>query len=137
MLRPGGGGMNELLEQLKALADATRLKIFKLVERQELCVCNIVPAVGLSQPTVSVHLGKLKRAGLVKERRSGQWSYYSADKEGLTRLREGLSDFLEAELEDIPEMRDLLRRLPAVCRGPARSCGPEASDNQLQSKQGE
>ncbi|HHW14064.1 MAG TPA: winged helix-turn-helix transcriptional regulator, partial [Firmicutes bacterium] len=72
--------MNELLEQLKALADETRLKIFKLVERQELCVCQIVPAIGLSQPTVSVHLAKLKRAGLVKERRAGQWSHYSVDR---------------------------------------------------------
>ncbi len=107
--------MNELLEQLKALADETRLKIFKLVERQELCVCQIVPAIGLSQPTVSVHLAKLKRAGLVKERRAGQWSHYSADREGLARFRAALNEFLGAELGDLPELKGLAQRLSLCC----------------------
>lgn len=106
--------MRSLLEQLKALADETRLKIFKLVERQELCVCQIVPAVGLSQPTVSVHLGKLKRAGLVKERRTAQWSYYSVDEDGLARFKRELEAFLEAGLGDIEEMREIVARLPAA-----------------------
>ncbi len=103
--------MTGLLEQLKALADDTRLRIFKLVERQELCVCQIVAAVGLSQPTVSVHLGKLKRAGLVKERKAGQWSHYSADREGLARFRESLEDFLGAGLDEIAEMREIAARI--------------------------
>jgi ArsR family transcriptional regulator len=101
-----------LLEQLKALGDETRLTIFKLLERRELCVCQIVPAVGLSQPTVSVHLGKLKRAGLVRERRSGQWSYYSADREGIRRFRETLDTFLAAELEAVAGLAALAARLP-------------------------
>lgn len=104
--------MDALLEQLKALSDATRLKIFKLVERRELCVCQIVPTIRLAQPTVSVHLGKLKRAGLVKERRAGQWSYYSGHQEGLRRLQRDLDSFLRADLTDIPEMRELAQRLP-------------------------
>jgi len=109
-----------LLDRLKALADGTRLKIFKLVEQRELCVCQIVPAVGLSQPTVSMHLAKLKRAGLVKERRSGQWSYYSADHEAVGRFQEELRGFLEARLEEIPEMSELLARLPRDrCKEPS------------------
>ncbi len=107
--------MNLLLEQFKALADETRLKIFKLVERRELCVCQIVPAIGLSQPTVSVHLGKLKHAGLVKERRAGQWSYYSADREGLAAFRSALEEFLAADLTDIPQLAELAERLLRCC----------------------
>ncbi|HEY3315310.1 MAG TPA: metalloregulator ArsR/SmtB family transcription factor [Bacillota bacterium] len=103
--------MDELLEQLKALADGTRLKIFKLVEREELCVCKIVPSIGLSQPTVSNHLAKLKRAGLVKERPAGQWSHYSVDREGLARFRAALEAFLKADLADIPAMREVAARL--------------------------
>lgn len=103
--------METLLEQIKALADGTRLRIFKLVERQELCVCQIVPAMGLSQPTISAHLGKLKRAGLVKERRQGQWAYYSADREGLARFSMLWETFITAESEDIPEMRANAARL--------------------------
>lgn len=111
------GVMSSLLDQLKALADETRLKIFKLVEQQELCVCQIVPAIGLSQPTVSIHLGKLKRAGLVRERRSGQWSHYSADPDGLARFRRDLDSFLEAKLADINEMRNIVPRLPCPNQG--------------------
>ncbi len=104
--------MDTLLEQLKALADGTRLRILKLVEQRELCVCQIVPAVALSQPTVSVHLGKLKRAGLVKERRAGQWSFYAADREALERFQGQLDAFLRADLDSLPAMRELAERLP-------------------------
>ncbi len=107
--------MSSLLEQLKALGDETRLKIFKLVERQELCVCQIVPAIGLSQPTVSIHLGKLKRAGLVKERRAGLWSYYSADRDGLAAFLASLERFLAADLESIPELNEVAARLRGCC----------------------
>lgn len=108
--------MSLLLEQLKALGDETRLKIFKLVERQELCVCQIVPAIGLSQPTISIHLGKLKRAGLVKERRTGQWSHYSADRDGLARFRAALEEFLAADLDEVPELKGLADRFFTCCR---------------------
>lgn len=87
----------DLLEQLKALADETRLKIFHLILKRERCVCEIVPAVGLSQPTVSIHLAKLKRAGLVKERRAGQWTHYSVDPEGLASFKYTLASFLQGE----------------------------------------
>lgn len=103
--------MDELLEQLKALADGTRLKIFKLVEREELCVCTIVAVIGLSQPTVSNHLAKLKRAGLVKERPAGQWSHHSVDREGLARFRAALEGFLKADLADMPAMGEIAARL--------------------------
>ena len=109
--------MSEILGQLKALSDETRLTIFKLVQQRELCVCQIVPAIGLSQPTVSAHLGKLKRAGLVKERRVRPWSHYSADEDGLARFRRQLDTFLAAGLLDLPETRELVRDLPPpLCR---------------------
>ena len=107
-----------LLEQIKALADETRLKIFKLVADQEFCVCQIVPAVGLSQPTVSIHLGKLKRARLVRERRAGQWSFYSGDPEGIAAFREALAEFFAADPASLPELREVVARV-----GPTKSEG--------------
>ncbi|MCL6581243.1 MAG: metalloregulator ArsR/SmtB family transcription factor [Firmicutes bacterium] len=86
--------MDRLLEQLKAVSDATRLRILTLVTREEMCVCHIVRAVGLAQPTVSLHLGKLKRAGLVEERRAGQWAYYKANPVGVEALCRGLAERL-------------------------------------------
>jgi len=61
----------------KALADETRLKILKLLEIREMCVCEVMVALGLTQPTTSHHLGILENAGLVKNRKEGKWVFYS------------------------------------------------------------
>lgn len=61
----------------KALSDETRLKILKLLENGELCVCDIVSAFNTSQPKISFHLSVLKDAGLINDRKEGKWSYYS------------------------------------------------------------
>ncbi|MHB9112492.1 MAG: ArsR/SmtB family transcription factor [Thermoleophilia bacterium] len=62
---------------LKAAADPVRARILKLLEGQELCVCELIEVLGFSQSTVSGHLSLLKKAGLVKDRREGRWAHYS------------------------------------------------------------
>ncbi|ANU13084.1 Arsenical resistance operon repressor [Planococcus halocryophilus Or1] len=66
---------------LKAVSDPTRLMMMKLVETNKYCVCQFVEMFGMSQPAISQHLRKLKQAGLLKENRSGQWRFYSMNKE--------------------------------------------------------
>jgi ArsR family transcriptional regulator len=61
----------------KALADETRLRIIKLLGVREMCVCEVMVALGLTQPTASHHLGLLENAGLVKDRKEGKWVFYS------------------------------------------------------------
>jgi len=61
----------------KALSDTTRLKILKLLDIREMCVCEIMVALGLTQPTTSHHLRILEAVGLVKDRREGKWVFYS------------------------------------------------------------
>ncbi len=61
----------------KALADETRLRILKLLGVREMCVCEVMVALGLTQPTASHHLGILEIAGLVKNRKEGKWVFYS------------------------------------------------------------
>ena len=61
----------------KALSDETRLRIVKLLELREMCVCEVMVALGLTQPTASHHLGLLENAGLVKARKEGKWVFYS------------------------------------------------------------
>jgi len=61
----------------KALADETRLRILKLLEAREMCVCEVMVALDLTQPTASHHLGLLENAGLVKGRKEGKWVFYS------------------------------------------------------------
>jgi ArsR family transcriptional regulator, arsenate/arsenite/antimonite-responsive transcriptional repressor len=69
----------DLATIFKALSDETRLRILKLLEHGELCVCDIVAAFDMSQPKVSFHLSTLKGAGLVKDRREGKWMHYGID----------------------------------------------------------
>jgi len=61
----------------KALSDETRLRIFRLLEVREMCVCEVMVALDLTQPTASHHLGLLESAGLVKGRKEGKWVFYS------------------------------------------------------------
>jgi len=63
----------------KALADETRLKILGLLEVREMCVCEIMVALDLTQPTASYHLGLLENVGLVKDRKEGKWVFYSLE----------------------------------------------------------
>jgi len=59
-----------------ALANANRLMILDALARGEMCVCEIVEMLGCDQSTVSKHLALLKNAGLVEDRREGQWAHY-------------------------------------------------------------
>jgi ArsR family transcriptional regulator len=58
------------------LADETRLMILELLADEELCSCEIMAALDLTEPTTSHHLGILERSGLVASRRDGKWVFY-------------------------------------------------------------
>ena len=77
--------MNELVTIFKALSDETRLRIIKLLEQGELCVCDITAALDMVQPKVSFHLSTLKEAGLIKDRKQGKWIHYSLNEKDLFR----------------------------------------------------
>ena len=66
---------------MKAAADPTRVRILKMLEGGELCVCQIIAVLALSPSTVSKHLFLLKSAGLVNDRKEKKWVHYSLDRE--------------------------------------------------------
>lgn len=68
--------LRTIASQLRALADPTRLRILKLLEPGELCVCDITTVIGLAPSTISRHLAVLRRAALVNDRREGKWIHY-------------------------------------------------------------
>ncbi len=68
--------MHQILTIFKALADGSRLRILKLLQKSELCGCHVGAALGMVQPQVSFHMKILKNAGLVLVRRCGRWTYY-------------------------------------------------------------
>jgi ArsR family transcriptional regulator len=69
--------MREEARLFKSLADETRLKIlWLLMGQEELCVCDIMGVLGITQSKASRHLRYLFNAGLVVDRREGLWMYY-------------------------------------------------------------
>lgn len=59
------------------LSDETRLRALLLLHQEgELCVCELTHALGEIQPKISRHLAALREAGVVTDRRQGQWIYY-------------------------------------------------------------
>jgi len=72
----------------KALADPTRVRIVSMLARSEepACVCELIPSLGLSQPTVSHHLKKLTSAGLLEREQRGKWAFFSLSAEAVEKL---------------------------------------------------
>lgn len=72
----------------KALSDPHRVRIVNLLATSDgpVCVCDLTPELGLSQPTVSFHLKKLVWAGLLDREQRGVWAYYRVNRAALARL---------------------------------------------------
>jgi ArsR family transcriptional regulator len=77
----------------KALGDPNRVRILNLLVNgsEPVCVCELMPELGLSQATVSFHLKKLLDVGLLEREQRGTWAYYSLNREGLDRLSDVFS----------------------------------------------
>ena len=90
-------------EVLRALADRTRLSMVAALRsaEQPVCICDFTVAYGLSQPTISHHMGKLRAVGLVDSRKQGIWIYYSLR----TNLTPAVERLLEAVLREVPAAR--------------------------------
>ena len=73
---------NETSKLMKALADPTRLKMLASLWKADapICICDFTAGLGLTQPTISFHMAKLKAAGLVESEKRGIWIYYSLRK---------------------------------------------------------
>ncbi len=91
--------MKAVADFFKILADETRLAmLWLLFNHRELCVCDIMAALNITQSKASRHLATLRHAGLVVDRREGTWSYYSmrpsegeVERAQLEALRAGLA----------------------------------------------
>jgi ArsR family transcriptional regulator len=124
--------MRDLLSIFKALSEETRLRILKLLENGELCVCDIVAALDMVQPKVSFHLNALKESGFLKDRKQGRWTHYRLDDSDFFRRSLLLSVLeripKEAVAEDRKRLDDFLQGKTSKCNVVAipdkkRCCG--------------
>jgi DNA-binding transcriptional ArsR family regulator len=84
---------------LRAIAEPRRRRILELVRERELSAGEIASQFEITRPAISQHLGVLKEAGLVDERRNGTRRMYRARPQGLAELKTFLDAFWDARLE--------------------------------------
>ena len=105
--------MRDVAQFLRVLADEARLQILWLLfNHKELCVCDIMEALGITQSKASRHLATLRHAGLVVDRKAAACSYYSVcPAEG--DLERAVLDTLRAGLANHPDAARVLQILHA------------------------
>lgn len=92
--------MKDFIKASKAISDETRVRILKLLENQELCVCQLMATLEMGQSTVSKHLGILKNAELVEVRKDRTWSFYKLYTKGMNSYNSNLLKLLSSVLHD-------------------------------------
>ena len=116
-------GLKQYKSVMKAVSDPTRVRILKILESGEICVCQVIAVIQLSQSTISKHLFLLKSAGLIKDRKDKKWVFYSfdgKDAEGYTgRVLRNLRGWLN---DDPVILRDRQREALARDIGPVAIC---------------
>lgn len=103
--------METVTELFKALADPTRQKLYRILLQEELCVCELTGIFDVSQSAISQHLRRLKSAGLVNDRRQGQWVFYEADPHALEKAITIMAEFQTLPLDSQADLSDEYHRL--------------------------
>lgn len=108
--------MREFIKVMKALSDPNRVKMVKLLQRRDLCVCEIQEALGLAQSTASKHLKILEEAGLITFSKDGLWVNYRLSDGAKNPYVANLLGNLRYWLEEDVDVTALLARLPGIHR---------------------
>lgn len=96
----------------RSLSDPTRRALFQRLCREgERTVHALTDQAGVSQPAVSKHLAALKAAGLVRDRRAGRETHYSAEPRGLEPLIDWMTFYSAFWQERFDQLEDLLKRM--------------------------
>jgi DNA-binding transcriptional ArsR family regulator len=62
----------------KAISDPKRLRIMGLLDVRDMCVCELMVALGMSQPNLSHHLKILEDEGFVEKQKEGKWAFFKS-----------------------------------------------------------
>ncbi|MGC8561242.1 MAG: ArsR/SmtB family transcription factor [Phycisphaerae bacterium] len=118
----------DVSRMFRAFSDHTRLRILNLLSGGELCVCDIVRVLDMSQPKVSRHLAYLRRSGLVLARRQGLWMHYRLAAP-LGTFHKTLLTCLAECFADVPQLALDRAKLDQIHSGTAgRGCSSPADD---------
>ena len=106
--------MEELIKILKALSDPNRVRILKMLEKKDLCVCEISAILKLANSTVSKHLSILRQAGLIYGDKEGKWVYYKLVKAPTSLYLTNLMPLIKEWLNEDAVIRYDLKNVRSV-----------------------
>jgi len=92
--------LDHLAQLLHLLADPTRVRLLALLGSGELTVAELTAVTSLPQSRVSTHLGKLKEAGLLRDRKVGASSFYAVNEASMPKVAARLWEIVGHEVED-------------------------------------
>src|SRR6478609_2029441 len=104
--------LSHYADALNLLGDENRLRLCALLRDRELCVTDLVRVTGISQSRVSTHLGRLREAGFVRDRRQGQQTFYGLAVDALPGTARAVIE--EAEASDDATLASDRQRLAAL-----------------------
>ncbi len=104
--------MEDKILLFKAFADSNRLQIIEMLSCSEMCACDIMDGLNLTQPTISHHMKILQQSKLVNARKEGKWMMYSINHETV----EMLQSFIKATTS---------YKENCICKDVCKSCNNE------------
>ena len=105
--------MKEIKKMVEACVDESRLRILKLIEKRKMCVCELAFVLNKTQPSVSRHLKKLEKAGIITRQQAGYWTEYYIPKIK-NKYAEFIINSLKAWLENEEQVKKDLRKTKGV-----------------------
>ena len=108
--------MKEFIKVMKAVSDPSRVKILKMLQQKEMCVCEIQFALGTAQSTASKHLKLLEDAGLISYQKDGLWINYKLTDGMQSPFAANLIGNMRHWLEEDDGVMELVARLPEIRR---------------------
>ena len=123
---------NPTVEMLSTFADPNRIRLLRLLDETEISVGELVEITGLSQSRVSTHLSRLRKVGLVRQRRVGPSSLYRTDGATLSTLAAPIWSAVRAAPESTKEREDRARRRAVLAARAATSPWPDEVAGQME-----
>jgi ArsR family transcriptional regulator len=105
--------VKDFIRVMKALSDPNRVKVVKMLQQREMCVCEIQESLCLAQPTISKHLKILEDAGLVQSKKEGLWVSYRLSSGGSPYAASILGN-LKHWIETDPDILALREYIPGL-----------------------
>jgi len=121
--------MQEIVDSMKVLSDMSRLRILMLLSGRELCVCQIMGVLGMSQPLVSRNLSLLLKAGFLDDRREGKMMFYTIRKSP-AKIQRRLIEIIKDSLSGSVVLADDIKSL-GECREFQKKTGKCGMDTYL------